>query len=172
MKKINLTLSALVMSLMMISMVSAFGVSSPYWEGNALELARGETKVVNLNLQNMVGNQDVTVQAKLLEGDEIANLNSDEFILVEAQTADTFIPVKIHLPKDITPGTTQEVKVEFKTITNGQGGIALGTGMTIVFDVIATEEVKENNILMILSIILAIIILAIIIKVILKKRKK
>ena len=66
--KINLMLGIIISVLVLTSAVSAFGVSSPYWEGNPMNIARGDSKIVNLNLQNMVGDEEVNVN---VIGDEV-----------------------------------------------------------------------------------------------------
>ncbi len=171
MKTIKLTLSALIASLMLISIISAFGVSSPYWDENPLQMNRGETKTINLNLQNMVGEGDVTVKATLVEGNDVTSLAKDTYV-VKQGTSNTMVPLKITIPKDAVPGETKSIRIEFKTVQDDTKGITMGTGMTVAFNVIAGEAIAETNTSMIVGLILAIIILAIIIWMILKKRKK
>lgn len=156
---------------MLISLVSAFGVSSPYWDGNPLKMARGETKTVNLNLQNMVGEEDVTVKAVLVQGSEITSL-PEEVFTVKAGTSNTMVPLRISVPKDTIPGEYGSIKVEFKTVQDNTGGIVMGTGMTVIFDVIATSEVEESDTTMLVAIIIAIVILALILWLLLRKKKR
>lgn len=171
MKTIKLTLSILIASLMLISLVSAFGVSSPYWDGNPLTMARGETTIVNLNLQNMVGEGDVKVKAILVEGSDVTSLPEDTFV-VKSGTSDTMIPLKISVSKDAVPGETKSVKVEFKTVQDDSQGITMGTGMTVAFNVIAGQAVAETSTGMIIGLIIAAVVLALIIWLLLKKKKK
>jgi len=159
--------STLVITLVMISLVSAFGISSPYWDENPLMLVRGETKTINLNVQNMVDDDDVTVKAVLVDGSEFSSIKEGIYV-VEAGTSDTMIPLKVTMPKDASPGEAKQVKVEFKTVSDASG-IAMGTGMTIAFDVIAIQEIKGSNTT--IALVIAIII-AIILWLILKKRNK
>jgi len=168
--KINLITSALILGLMLVSLISAFGVSSPYWNENPLKMARGESTTVNLNLQNMVGEGDVSVKVILIEGEDITYL-PQEIYTVKGGTSDTMIPLKIKIPKDAQPGETKKVKIEFKTIQGDTKGIVMGTGMTIAFDVIATSEVASNSTKTIILAI-AVIILALILWYLVKKKKK
>ncbi len=149
--------------------VSAFGVSSPYWEGNPLQMSKGETKTVYLNLQNMVGDEDVTVKAKVIEGSEIVSIKEDTFV-IKAKTSDTLVPVKITLPNDAEVGSIEKVKIEFKTISKDKGGISMGTGMIVAFDVVTAEKIKNNTDKIIL-IIAAALILAGLLVILNKKRK-
>ena len=168
--KINLAMSALTVLIVSLTLISAFGVSSPYWSDKPLKMARGETTIVNLNLQNMVGEDDVDVSAELVDGEEIASIPSERYT-VEAGTADTIVPLKIKMPKDASPGESKRVSVEFKTISGDTGGISMGTGMTISFNAIATEDIKDNTVIVV-SIIIAILVLAIIVWMVLKRKKK
>lgn len=155
----------------MVSLVSAFGVSSPYWNENPLELARGESKIVELNVQNMVGSNDVSVQAELVQGNDFASLGDNSFT-VEAGTSDTIIPLTIKLPEETKPGESKLVRVEFRTVNEGSQGVAVGTGMVVAFNVIAKDEVKESNSTGIIISLALIALLAVIIIFILKRKKK
>lgn len=168
--KLILITSTFLIALALVSIVAAFGVSSPYWEGNPMNIARGDSRTVNLNLQNMIGDEDVTVKAELVEGEDVTSL-SQEIFTVKAKTSSTMVPLTISMPKDVSPGEVKTVKVEFKTVSSDTGGIAMGTGMTILFDVVATEEVSDNNTMMIVTISI-IIVLAIILWLLAKKKKK
>jgi len=163
--------SALILLVGLISSISAFGVASPYWEGNPLTMERGETTTINLNLQNMAGEEDVTVKAEINSGQEIISLAENTFI-VKKGTSDTLVPVKITIPEDINPGTNTGISIEFKTVNSETGGIALGTGMVISFNVIAGEEINQSSSLKTIGIILGLIVLAIIIKTLLPKKRK
>ncbi len=66
--KANRILTAGIMAILLIGLASAFGVGAPYWEDNPLVMERGTTKNVEINLQNMVGNDDVSVKAELKGG--------------------------------------------------------------------------------------------------------
>ena len=67
-----LLISFVLLSILTINLVSAFGVSSPVWRGNPLGVSPGKTGTAELTLQNMVGTEDVTVRVILKEGKEIA----------------------------------------------------------------------------------------------------
>jgi len=153
----------------LISLVNAFGVSSPYWEGNPLTMAAGETKTVNLNLQNMVGEEDVNVKVEIKEGLEIASLKEDIYT-VKSKTSDTFVPLKIKIPRE-AENTSYKLVAEVRTVTpGGEGGaVMLGTGMTVAFDVLVSGKVESNKFIIIIG---ACIILAIIIFIIIILRKK
>ena len=156
--------------LMLSSMVSAFGISAPYWENNPLTMTQGETKTVELNLQNMVGTEDVIVKADIKTGMDIASLVKTTYT-VPAGTSNTMAPLVITIPKEAALGA-QKVEVEFKTVAPESAGmVTMGTGMSIGFDVIVTKpEPKINAGLMYL--IGAIIVILVIIGIVLARKKK
>ena len=72
MKAIKIIMYALLLTII-ANFVSAFGITSFYWEPDrSLSLLPGETRNVELQLQNMVGSEDITVSAEVTEGKEIA----------------------------------------------------------------------------------------------------
>ncbi len=155
--------------LILVSTISAFGISSPYWEGNPITMEKGETKIINLNIQNMVGDEDITVKAEITQGKEIASLKQDTFT-IKARTSDTIIPLEITIPNNIKEDN-KTIKIDFKKILNNAGGIAMGTGMSVYFDVVTSnKDSKKNNPL--LLILIGAIILAIILYINIRKNKK
>jgi hypothetical protein len=134
-------IAVLILILMLVSLVSGFGLSSSNWKGNPLSVPPGETGVSELTLQNMLSEFDETVRVELIEGSEIASVEEGD-ILVKAGTKDTVVPVVVRMPKDVIPGTTFGVKVSFTSVVSGEGGgVALGTGMFANFDVVTGEEI-------------------------------
>lgn len=167
----KILMTSIVAMVLAMTLVSAFGVSAPYWKDNPLVMDRGETVTVNLNLQNMASDEDVNVKAEIKSGGEIASL-PQEIYLVESNTHNTMAPLKITMPKEAVPGEVKGITVEFKTVGGDTGGIAMGTGMAVSFNAVAGEEVKSTNVLQVVGIILGLIVLAIIIKFVVAKKKK
>lgn len=174
-KETKVFLLSLVIAFFLLSInpIKAFGVSSPYWNDgdseNPLYMSRGEEKIIEINLQNRESNEDETVKAEIVEGQEIAKLKKD-IVVVKGNSIDTKFPVEIKIPKNFTPGN-YKVKIIFKTITPGESGaVKMGVGMKVSFDVIVGEKILEKPskikkeffyILIILVIVLLIIILMI-----------
>ena len=152
---------SIILLLAMISLISAFGISSPYWQGNPLTMEKGETKTINLNLQNMVGEEDITVKAEITQGADIAFLEQDTFF-IKAGTSNTTIPLKITIPSNIKEDN-KTIKIDFKKISNDKGGVVIGTGMSVYLDVITTSSENHDINPLIIGAILIIIILVIII---------
>jgi len=176
--KTILTMTSITLTVLLISLVCAAGVSSPYWKGNPLKISPGQTKVVELTLQNMVGTDDIRMTVEIKQGQNIASLEKNEY-LAEIGTKDTEVPVKITIPEDAQIGTTQTIVVGFKSITEStEGTVTFGTAMDTTFDVEITSEAEpeeaelpELNLQWTIIAIVGIIILLIIITFLVKKRK-
>lgn len=148
--KILLIISAFLLVLGLISFTSAFGISVGYWDiepARPLQLAPGETKIVNINLQNNLDENDVNVKAKMILGKEIASFE-DKTYTIKGKTSDMMIPLRVEMPKDAQPGEKIKIVVEFISVTGHEGGmITMGTGMGISFDALVTgEPVQESPI--------------------------
>ncbi|MCX8159097.1 MAG: hypothetical protein N3D20_02295 [Candidatus Pacearchaeota archaeon] len=148
--------------LLLMNFVSAFGVSSPYWDGNPVYIAKGETKIINFNVQNMVGDGDVNVKAIVREGSDIAVLKEGGFI-VKAGSSDKLVPLEIRIPESANVGDVKRVKVDFmNSVPGGNGMVSLGTGMSVAFDVIVTEREKASNNLLIAIVLIVIAVVLIV----------
>lgn len=176
--KIFLTLAFVLAFFLLAGLVNAFGVGSPYWKDRPLNMYPGETKTIDLNLQNNVGDNDVTVNVRVIQGEDIASLAKDTYV-VKAKTIDVLVPLKITIPKDATE--PYYVKVEIRTVSSGEGGtVVMGTGMKIGFDVLITEipeEVKQrekirNLVMSAVGIIVVLAIIFFIIYYLLRKKPK
>jgi len=162
MKKV--ILSSILGIILLVSFVSAFGVSSPYWTDNPLKMYPGQSITVDLNLQNKAGaTEDVTASVALIEGTEIASLDDGEYEIKAGE--DINVPLKVKISKETQVGTTYKIQVEVKTVTPGEGGgVVMGTGMNTEFDVEVIEKpagVKEGLSVLAYIIIAIIIILVI-----------
>ncbi|MEK6926257.1 MAG: hypothetical protein AABW50_03180 [Nanoarchaeota archaeon] len=167
-----LAITGIFLFLILASFASPAGISPPYWEGYPLYMNYGETKTVNFNLQNMVGNEDISVEAVINQGSDIASLEKTTYT-ARAGTSDTMIPLTITIPNDFDK-QIQSVVLEFKTVTpSGEGMVTLGTGWTTSFDVIISEkEVQKSSLVWIIILLAAVVlVLALIIYKIVKRRR-
>ena len=157
----KILVSTFLLVVLSINFISAFGVSSPYWGGHPLEISQGDTKVVVLTLQNMVGDEDVTVEATLESGSEIASVKEGRYT-IPAKTKDTEVPVTISIPEGVPLNETYSVKVSFQTVDSGKGGaVALSTAVGTSFDVIVANVPKSNqgnNKLIIILLVLGVLV--------------
>ena len=171
------TIALVLVLFLQLSIITAFGVSSPYWGDNPLTMKKGETKIVEINVQNGQSDDDVFVLVKILRGEEIVSLNKERY-RVPKRTTDTMVPVTIKIPKDTTQ-KVYDVAFDFKTTSEeeGTGPVTLGLGATIGFEVLVSDEpyIPEEtpltkNSYLIVGIIGAVIIIAGIIFFILRSR--
>lgn len=111
MKKEMMIMSLVLVLTMAISLVSAFGASTPYWDENPLKLAPGESTVMELTLQNMMGDgSDMVFKAEITDdGDGIATLvNLDTLYSVPFGTEDVKVPIRVTVPEEITQGEREK----------------------------------------------------------------
>ena len=138
-KKLGIVFGAFGLFIMMAFLVSAFGISTPYWDDNPLKLAPGESKIVALTLQNKVGSEDVTLRATLTnDAGGIATIideNLDYFVPLGGSVA---VSVKVEVPEDAeNTDPLREVRISFTQIgVEGSGGpITLAGGFTTKFPI-------------------------------------
>lgn len=179
MKNQRLILSALIISMMALSIVSAFGVSGDYWDvspPNPLALAKGESTIAYITLQNNMGDQDVTAKVVIKAGSDIASIAQDTYF-VKVQTK-VKVPIRITLPKSAIVGDTKNVKIEVTTINpSNTGMVSMGTGYNWGFDVKVIEPTPTKKTmdytlwLWILVLLIAIVIISIMIRTAKPKKK-
>lgn len=103
--------------LLLIPLVSGFGITSMYWPGNPLVLEPGQTVDVTLLLQNMVGDEDVTLRAEIEKGKEIAELIDPNLdYLVPFGRKDVSVSVRVSIPEDTPVDGEYDIVVSFKQI--------------------------------------------------------
>jgi len=127
--------------------VNAFGVSSPYWDENPLYVSPGETKEVTMYIQNMVGNEDITMIAKASGNTEIFTiLDSNTNYFVPAGASNIPVHLKITIPVDAPPGKRWDVAVSFTTAPSPTGGgVGISGAVVKGFPVILKEEAKTTT---------------------------
>ena len=163
----------LLMVVLLVGFVSAYGVAAPYWEGHPLKIAPGDTKTVSITLQN-VGEGDETVSVELKEGSHIASIREGIYE-VPAGTIDTEILVTVNVPEEATFEQLEKVTISTTEVRSGDtGGVALGVGFETTFDVLVSDIAKtggggvSTTLIIVILVVLALIVLA----VVLSKKKK
>src|SRR3989344_5455427 len=132
-----------------------FGISSDYWDGKPLVLAPGESREITLGLQNMVGNDDITVDAVISEGKEIAVLidNPARYTIPSKQEG-VNVRLRVSIPENTALNTKYNVAVNLNQIGLGdkQGGemVQLSTGVgtkipVIVKSISGREQLIEEE---------------------------
>lgn len=139
-KRGEIVLAAFMFSILLLGVVSAMGVSAPFWEGNPLVLDKGETRVVEINLQNMVGSDPITLQSKIVSGSEFASIVGDDLVTLAPQTS-TNLKVKVSIPRNAVTGEVKTLRIEVSSVTPGNSSmVTLGTGANVGFDVKVSDE--------------------------------
>jgi hypothetical protein len=165
-KKFNLMIGmSLVITLIVINNVFAFGVASP---GITTEMHPGETKVITLEVQNKAGaTEDVAALMGISKNpDNIAIMNETEYLVRAGESV--FVPVTIQISKEAKIGTLYAVVVSTRTKApdSQAGGVAFGIGVDskIPIFVVENTNVKEQKLSPILIvIILAVLVIAILV---------
>ena len=107
---------------------SAFGVTTPYWDTKPLVLAPGGTSDLVLELQNMVGGEDILLRAIVVEGGEFATLlDTNLDYLVPFGSKDVKVPLRISLPESLSEGA-HRVSIAFREIPPEEGKMVQMSG--------------------------------------------
>ncbi len=162
----------LLLALLIVGSVSAAGIVLPYNENHPLMMSYGETKVVNFNFQNMVGDEDIVVKIDLKQGGDIASFEKDTYAVPLGSEVN--IPLTIKIPDDYGKAV-QNIEFNVNTVEQGveEGMVGLSTGWRVSFDVIFSEKEVEKSTLVwiILGLVIALIVLLLLIFFVIKKRK-
>ncbi len=179
-KKEITTLISLGILAVVISFISASGVASPYWPQNPLKLAPGESTTIALALQNMVGGENITVNASISSEGNIATIteNSSQYF-VPLGSDNVPVNIYIQLPKNAQIGKTYDINVLFNEISSGQGGmlhVASAFSTTIPVEVVNNSESllykSSNTNSTLLYVIIGLIIVVGILLLIARRKKK
>ena len=181
-KKPNILPLAVLLIILMSSLTMAFGVAIPYWdspEWYPLKLAPGESKIVQLTLQN-TGEEDMIVKASIT-GSSIAQLDdkNNEYAIPSGEI-NKLVNIKVEIPKDTKIGERYKIYSSFHQISTGEGGmIKMAGALTVNFpvEVVGKEEselykVPPKKRLILPWIILGALLIGIIAIAIVKNKKK
>ncbi|MDD5331324.1 MAG: hypothetical protein PHE43_00690 [Candidatus Nanoarchaeia archaeon] len=166
----------LLLSLFLVfPLVYGFGVNSPYWETNPLIMYPGQEKEIQLTLQNMVGDKDMTLSAEITEGKEFASiLDAGNKYTIPFGIKDFPVNIKIKIPEGVKIGDTKELELTFTEVVSDSGQMvqmsgSVGTKIPILIkspeEVISEEtpEIQTPSISLIPIIVIVLIILVILI---------
>ncbi|MCR4284955.1 MAG: hypothetical protein NUV97_02825 [archaeon] len=144
MKKENLIIIS-IFFILAISLVNAAGVAKPYWDEHPLKMFPGETKIINLTLQNMIGEKNLSFIAEVVsDGGGIVKLVQNNLTyFVPLGRYDIGVPIEISVPKEIVYGDTRQIEVSFTQVAGPGGGMVDIVGkLTVKFPI---EIVNEEN---------------------------
>ncbi|MEM3075125.1 MAG: hypothetical protein QXX55_00690 [Candidatus Pacearchaeota archaeon] len=132
----------LIGTILIINLISAAGVATPYWRENPLRLAPGESTIITLSLQNMVGGEDIRFKIDLSSTSNVVSLvdqKSEYFV----PFGENNVPVKlkINLPENAPIGEIYSVQISFQQISSGEGGmIKIASGISTEIPILVVEK--------------------------------
>lgn len=161
----------------LLPQVIAFAVSSKYYDGYPLYMQPGETTETFFTLQNIAGTQNITLKAKIEEGENIITLLDESDTYNVTIGGKVRVNFRINAPSDSKIGDKLPITIFFTQIsTQEKGSVAIGGSIGKGFDVLigqpsdfVPKEKPETN--RSYYIIALIIILIIIIFFVVKKSK-
>lgn len=175
-KKIYLGIALLVGALLLISNVSAFAVSSQYWKENPVILYPGTITEIYIVLQNMAGEEDITVTGVIVEGSEIATLSDLSNIYTVPVGKRVNVNITFDVPEDTEIPSNYSIILSFVTTAGEAETLGLGSGIEKIIPVLIVKEPRKQielkSSLWLYIILAGIIALVIIIAIILKRKKK
>ncbi len=163
----------------LVPSTAAFGVTTLYWNDKPLFMHPGQSKEIYVELQNMVGGEDLRLKAEITEGSEIADLiNPNKEYLVPFGRKDIKVNIRITVPENAALEDRYIVKLSFKQAAKEEGKMvqmssSVGTAIPVVIKSAkeipkepmqempaAEERTSFTTILIVSLILLAIIIIA------------
>ncbi len=142
-KMTRFVLMSVLVATMLVSLVAAYGVGMPYWEGYPLNLNPGESKDVEFSLNNMDGAEDAKFAVAIVEGGEFASVKDANYVVGAGEKAPFVMTVQV--PKDAVFGDNYKVTFTVKpTPVENAGGVALGLSLKQSFDVGVVEPEPEE----------------------------
>lgn len=145
-RRLKFVLMVSLLTIMLISLINAIGVGSPYSSEMPLEMYPGEEETVYLNLYNFDIEDEITLEGKILGGSEIASLDKNTFD-VPYNTSNLYAKLTVKVPEEANIGQKYNVNYEFKQIAGGEGVggmVSFGQGITRNFDVIVIKKPEET----------------------------
>ena len=165
-----------ILTVMLISLVSAVGISTDYHDKNPVKLAPGETKEIVFGRLQNAEEKDISIKIELIDGSEIAtitNQNLDSFV-VPAGTRNTEINLRVSAPEEAAEGTESKITIKYTELTSseGEGMIGFTESKTTSIPVLIQTPEKPKISIALWIIITAIIVLIILTAYLIIKKKK
>ncbi len=166
-----------IMALLIAQMVSAFGITTLFYDRNPLITTPGKVEEVQLLLQNTDERKDVRLKARIIEGADIAEITDESLeYFVPMGEKNVKVNLRIRVPDTMKPEERRDIKVSFTQVGIDKEGemVQLGTGITAVTPLViasppAPVAAPGNSMLVVAVVLLA---LAAAIGVLMFRRKK
>ena len=132
--------------ILLTSYVSAFAITSFYYEGYPLILNPGETKNIQLLLQNEKTSNPVTIEAKLAGESDIAELTGKTIFSLKSGEIDVPVNVRISIPETAKIGDEYAVGMTFTTTTKAKTEmLGIGTKITKSFPIVIGKVLEPKK---------------------------
>ncbi len=131
------------MLVMLVSSVSAFAISNPYWQTNPLKISPGESTKATLVLNNGGGaTEAVDVSCVISEGLDVARISDSGSYPVPAD-GQANVNVDISIPDSAAIGSSRTVKLSCKPVAPENAGspVALSQAIdqTLYMDIVEKQ---------------------------------
>jgi len=145
MKKRSLLLASLIFVVLSINFVFAFGVSSTYYDANPLNMRPGESRIIDLRLQNTDSDDDLIVESSIIEGSDVASLvEPGKKYEVLAGQKGIKVYFQIDIPEDAEIGDTYSFQASFtSSAATGGGPMTFGIDINKRVPIIVGEGEPE-----------------------------
>lgn len=138
--KMKKEIATIFIFLLVLSNVSAFGIGFAYHENNPLKISAGETRDIEMSLQNMAGPEEVNLKSRIIKGGEIIKLIDESDIYSIPVGGEKMANFQISIPEG-TKEDLYSIEVEFITVSqNEEGTFNLGSSVGKNFEVYVIEE--------------------------------
>jgi len=143
----KLTATSFVLMLLIVNLIDAVGVGSPYTYDSPLEMHSGQTEEVYLSLQNAEIKEGVVFIGTIIKGSEIASLDKERYEIGYNEEG-VYAVLKISVPFDVSNGTNYNIIVQFsQEDSKDEGMVSIGREITRGFNVIAVDEKESAQLL-------------------------
>jgi hypothetical protein len=153
----NILLSLVIMTIL-ASNILAFAISSAYYKGYPLYIPAGETKNIQMLLQNTEAN-DLTIKAEVTNGGDIVQITDPSSIYLVKANGKTFVNLKVTVPSDAKTYQDYSINLIFsESAGNGVKTLGLTSSIGQNFEVIAAESAyipPKTNLTLILGLVIA-----------------
>ncbi|MDP2947389.1 MAG: hypothetical protein Q8N88_04705 [Nanoarchaeota archaeon] len=165
-----------------LGLISAFGTSCDYSITNPLKMSPGESSIITVKAKSSPTEGNLTIKAQMVNDAGIAELvdSNKQYFISPGLAGDGIVNIRISIPEDAVLGEEYEIEVNLLDISglDGVGTIGITTSISNKIKVIVAEKIipsapetpKETGINLIWWIIAIIVIIAIILLLIKKKK--
>ncbi len=139
-----------IVTIVLCSLISAFGYSSVYDAVTPLKVAPGGTEEIVVKIKSSAVEGDLVVKAELINDAGIAKITDfgDEYDVSPGLENDGLVNLKISVPQEAVVGQEYDIELKLSDMTpiEVEGTVALTSGIFVNIPVIVEgEPVKDTN---------------------------